>query len=169
MPDPRVLVMMASDSDLDATMPCLEVMETFGVPFEIVVASSYRAPHLVERLAREAEGRGIRVIIAVAGMSAHLAGAVASYTILPVIGVPMEHEALKGLDALYSMVQMPRGTPVACMGIGPQGAENAAYQAIQILGLQDEGLRERLYRHRDELSDRVKRQNLRVQDRVGRR
>jgi 5-(carboxyamino)imidazole ribonucleotide mutase len=166
--DPTVLIAIGSDGDLDAMMPCIEVLDAFGVPNEVVVASSHRAPHYVERLARDAEGRGIQVIIAAAGMSAHLAGAIASYTILPVVGVPMESEALKGLDALYSIVQMPGGIPVSCMGIGRHGAKNAAYQSLQILALRDEDLREALYRYRDELADRVTAMNRRVQDRLHR-
>ncbi len=168
MPDPRVLIMMGSSSDLDAMRPCVEVLDEFDVANEVVVASAHRTPHKVEQLAREAEGRGIRVIICAAGMSAHLAGVVAAYTILPVIGVPMESASLRGLDALYSIVQMPGGIPVACMGIGSHGGKNAAYQAIQILALHDEALRERLFQYRDELSDKVAAMNRRVQHELGR-
>lgn len=168
MSDPKVLVLMGSESDFEAMLPCADVLAEFGVENEFVVASAHRTPNVVERLAREAEGRGIKIIICAAGMSAHLAGVVASYTILPVIGVPMEAAALKGLDALYSIVQMPGGIPVSCMGIGRHGAKNAAYQSIQILALEDEGLRDKLYKYRDELSDKVAAMNRRVQDKLGR-
>ncbi len=168
MPDPRVLIMMGSSSDLDAMRPCVEVLDEFDVANEVVVASAHRTPHKVEQLAREAEGRGIQVIICAAGMSAHLAGVVAAYTVLPVIGVPMESASLRGLDALYSIVQMPGGIPVACTGIGSHGGKNAAYQAIQILALHDEALREKLYTYRDELSDKVAAMNRRVQHELGR-
>ncbi|MEE9391533.1 MAG: 5-(carboxyamino)imidazole ribonucleotide mutase [Planctomycetota bacterium] len=168
MSQPTVLIIMGSDSDFDTMRPCVEVLEGFKVKNEVVVASAHRTPHVVERLAREAQGRGIQVIIAAAGLSAHLAGVIAAYTILPVIGVPMESAALKGLDALYSIVQMPGGIPVSCMGIGKHGAKNAAYQAAQILALQDPDLREQLLRYRDELSDKVAAMNSRVQEKLGR-
>ncbi|MFT7616493.1 MAG: 5-(carboxyamino)imidazole ribonucleotide mutase [Planctomycetota bacterium] len=163
MSDPLVMILIGSESDFDAMKPCVEVLEEFGVPNQVTVASSHRAPHVVERIAREAEGKGIQVMICAAGMSAHLAGAVASYTILPVIGVPMETPAFKGLDALHSMVQMPGGIPVACMGIGKHGAKNAAFEAIQILALHDRELKDRLYAYRDELSDKVAAMDRRVQ------
>ncbi|MCB9832363.1 MAG: 5-(carboxyamino)imidazole ribonucleotide mutase [Planctomycetes bacterium] len=168
MSDPRVLIMMGSESDFDTMKPCVDVLEEYGVANEVVVASAHRTPHVVERLAREAEARGIKVIICAAGMSAHLAGVVAAYTILPVIGVPMEAAALKGVDALYSIVQMPGGIPVACMGIGKHGAKNAGYLAAQIIALMDPELRDKLFRYRDELSDTVAAMNRRVQDKLGR-
>ena len=168
MSDTRVLIIMGSESDFDAMRPCIDVLEEFDVGNDVEVASAHRTPNVVERLAHEAEGRGIKIIIAAAGMSAHLAGVIASYTILPVIGVPMEAAALKGLDALYSIVQMPGGIPVSCMGIGKHGAKNAAYQAVQVLALGDEVLREKLYKYRDELSDKVAAMNQRVQDKLGR-
>ena len=168
MGDPKILIIMGSESDFEAMKPCIDVLEEFGVSNEVVVASAHRTPNVVERLAREAEGRGIQTIICAAGMSAHLAGVVAAYTILPVIGVPMEAAALKGLDALYSIVQMPGGIPVACMGIGRHGAKNAGYQACQTLALQDTVLREKLFKYRDELSDTVAAMNSRVQAKLNR-
>ena len=168
MTEPRVLVIMGSESDFETLRPCHEILEDFGVTNEFVVASAHRTPHLVEHIAREAEGRGVKIIIAAAGMAAHLPGVVASYTVLPVIGVPIDAGALDGIDALYSIVQMPGGIPVACMGIGKHGAKNAAYQAIHILALEDEALREKLYKYRDELSDKVQGMNQRVQEKLGR-
>lgn len=168
MSEPKVMILMGSESDFDAMRPCIDVLAEFDVANEVTVASAHRTPHVVERLAREAEGRGIKVIICAAGMSAHLAGVVAAYTILPVIGVPMEAAALKGLDALYSIVQMPGGIPVACMGIGKHGGKNAAYQSIQILALNDTRLRDRLFAYRDDLSDKVAAMDRRVQAQLGR-
>lgn len=168
MSDPKILILMGSESDFEAMKPCIEVLEEFEVANEVVVASAHRTPHNVERLAREAQDRGIQVIICAAGMSAHLAGVVAAYTILPVIGVPMEAAALKGLDALYSIVQMPGGIPVACMGIGKHGGKNAAYQSLQILALNDTHLRDRLLAYRDDLSDKVAAMNRRVQQHLNR-
>ena len=168
MSNEPVLILMGSESDFDAMQPCIDVLEEFGVGNDVVVASAHRTPHVVERLARDAENEGRKIIICAAGMSAHLAGVVAAYTILPVIGVPMEAAALKGLDALYSIVQMPGGIPVSCMGIGRHGAKNAAYQAAQILALDNIELREKLYKYRDELADKVSAMNTRVQEKLGR-
>lgn len=144
MTPPRVAVILGSESDravMDAVTPLLD---EFGVDHETIVASAHRAPDLVDRYAREAEGRGIRVIIAAAGGAAHLAGAVAARTVLPVIGVPLDATGLGGLDALLSTVQMPPGVPVATVSVGAWGARNAALLALQIIATSDEGLRERL-------------------------
>ena len=144
MTPPRVAVILGSESDravMDAVTPLLD---EFGVVHETIVASAHRAPDLVDRYAREAEGRGIRVIIAAAGGAAHLAGAVAARTVLPVIGVPLDATGLGGLDALLSTVQMPPGVPVATVSVGAWGARNAALLALQIIATSDEGLRERL-------------------------
>ena len=140
MPSPQVLILLGSDSDLDAMKSTVEILDGFGVANELVVASAHRSPYVVEKLVREAEGRGIKLIVAAAGMAAHLPGVVAAYTTLPVIGVPMEAGALKGVDALYAIVQMPGGVPVMCMGIGKHGAVNAGYAAVQILATADAGL-----------------------------
>ncbi len=120
------------------------LLTQFGVPYEVVVASAHRSPDLVARYVQTAEGRGIRVFVAAAGGAAHLAGAIAARTVLPVIGVPLEATGLGGLDALLSTVQMPPGVPVATVAIGNWGAQNAAILAVQILGTSDPALRARL-------------------------
>jgi 5-(carboxyamino)imidazole ribonucleotide mutase len=148
---PQVLIMMGSDSDLPTMQEAADILTKFGVPYEIRISSAHRSPSRTMALASEAAGRGIRVIIAGAGMAAHLAGVVASKTTLPVIGVPMPGGALNGVDALYSTVQMPGGIPVATMAIGKAGAKNAGIFAVQILALTDERLGEELRMYRNEM------------------
>jgi 5-(carboxyamino)imidazole ribonucleotide mutase len=135
--DPKVLVMVGSESDREAIQGCLDNLEKFGVPYEFVVSSAHRAPEKTGKLAAAARDRGIRVIICGAGMAAHLPGSVAARTTLPVIGVPLAGSHLSGVDSLHSIVQMPSGVPVATMAIGPAGAKNAAIFATQILALAD--------------------------------
>jgi len=144
---PLVLVLLGSDSDLPRMQGLVSVFEELEVPFEMAFASAHRDPERVAGLAAQAPGRGIQVIVAAAGMAAHLAGAVAARTGLPVIGVPLAGSALSGVDALYSTVQMPKGMPVATVGI--DRADNAAYLAAQILALQDQELGQRLARVRE--------------------
>jgi 5-(carboxyamino)imidazole ribonucleotide mutase len=125
-------VIMGSKSDLPVMQACMDQLEEFGVPYELVIASAHRNPAKVHEWASTAADRGIRVIIAAAGKAAHLGGVVAAYTPLPIIGVPMKTSDLGGMDSLLSMVQMPSGVPVACVAIN--GAKNAAIYATQILG-----------------------------------
>jgi len=139
---PLVGIVMGSKSDLPVMEGCAKQLEEFGVPYELVIASAHRQPAKVHQWASEAAGRGIRVIVAAAGKSAHLGGVVAAYTPLPVITVPMETPDLGGLDSLLSMVQMPPGVPVACVGIN--AAKNAAILATQILGSGVPEYRERI-------------------------
>ena len=152
---PLVGILMGSDSDLPTMGEAAKVLQEFDVPFEIHVSSAHRTPDRVIRFAREADGRGVRVLIAGAGGAAHLAGVVAAHTILPVIGVPMDGGALHGLDALLSTVQMPGGIPVATVAIGKPGARNAGLLALQILGLADSRLRRDLLAYRRRLSAQV--------------
>jgi 5-(carboxyamino)imidazole ribonucleotide mutase len=147
-PAPLVGILMGSDSDLPTMEEAAKILQEFAVPFTLHVASAHRSPDRVARLAREADGRGFRVLIAGAGAAAHLAGVLAAHTLLPVIGVPMEGGALHGLDALLSTVQMPGGIPVATVAIGKPGARNAALLAVQILALTDPRLRQRLVAYR---------------------
>lgn len=140
----RVAVLMGSTSDEPVMQKCLDALTHFGVDCEMHVMSAHRDPEKVDRFVGEAEGRGIRIIIAGAGMAAHLPGVVAAKTMLPVIGVPLEGSALGGQDALYSIVQMPPGIPVATVAIGSAGAKNAAILAVEILALSDEKLRAKL-------------------------
>ena len=125
-----------------------EILESYGVGCEVSVMSAHRTPDKVAEYASKAHERGIKVLIAGAGLAAHLAGAVAARTILPVIGVPLECGGLGGLDALLSTVQMPKGVPVATVAVGSHGAKNAAYLALQILALQDEALAARLWKEK---------------------
>lgn len=141
---PRVGIVMGSDSDLPIMQGCVDQLKKFGIPFEITVASAHRSPARAAEYADSARARGLAVIIAAAGMAAHLAGVLAAHTTLPVIGVPIDASALNGLDALLSTVQMPPGIPVATMGIGKAGAKNAAILAVQILSLADSSLAEKL-------------------------
>lgn len=145
---PLVGVLMGSDSDLPTMDEAAKILHEFGVGFEMHVSSAHRSPERVARFAKEAEGRGLRVLIAGAGGAAHLAGVIAAHSVLPVIGVPIEGGALHGLDALLSTVQMPGGIPVATVAIGKAGARNAALLAIQILALTDPRLRRRLLAYR---------------------
>ena len=152
---PLVLVMMGSKSDWEVMRHTAEVLDQFGVPNESRVASAHRSPELAMRLASEAEKRGVEVVIAAAGGAAHLAGVVAAHTLLPVLGVPMESKALKGLDSLLSTVQMPAGIPVGTLAIGGAGARNAALLAVAILAAQRPELREKLRRYRTEQADKI--------------
>lgn len=151
----RVLILMGSDSDLQVMEETAKVLEAFGVSFKLTVASAHRTPERVAKLVTEAEKKGCQAIIAGAGMAAHLAGVVASHTILPVIGVPISSSALNGLDALLSTVQMPPGVPVATVSLGKAGARNAAILAIQILARSDKGLTQRLRAYKRRMADEV--------------
>ena len=144
MAEPRVGILMGSESDLETMERCREQLAELGITAELRVLSAHRTPDAVREYARTAEKRGIRVLVAGAGMAAHLAGALASESMLPVVGVPLDAGPLHGIDALLSTVQMPRGVPVACMAIGKAGAVNAAVFAAQILALDDAALREKL-------------------------
>jgi 5-(carboxyamino)imidazole ribonucleotide mutase len=133
MKKPLVGILMGSDSDLPVMGKAAEVLKEMGIPFEMDISSAHRLPEKTANYARKARGRGIEVLIAGAGMAAHLAGVLASQTTLPVIGVPLKSGALDGVDALYSTVQMPPGIPVATVGV--DGAKNAAYLACEILSI----------------------------------
>ena len=157
MADPLVGIIMGSKSDLETMHPAAEVMEEFGVPYELEVVSAHRTPERMIEYATSARDRGLRVIIAGAGGAAHLPGMVASLTTLPVIGVPVTTQALSGQDSLYSIVQMPAGVPVATVGIG--NARNAGLLAARILGVDDEEIGQRLEAFRDAQKDLVSEMN----------
>lgn len=148
MAEPLVGILMGSESDRPRMEGASKVLEELEVPHEVHVMSAHRTPDAVATYAGEAAERGIRVLIAGAGMAAHLAGAVAARTILPVIGVPLDGSPLSGLDALLATVQMPPGIPVATVAIGNAGAKNAGFLAAQIIALQDEALASRLRNRR---------------------
>jgi 5-(carboxyamino)imidazole ribonucleotide mutase len=142
---PKVAILMGSQSDMEIMKDCEKYLEHFGVSYETRVLSAHREPTETAEFARNAEKNGYEVLIGAAGMAAHLPGVLASHTILPVIGVPLSNSALNGLDALYSIVQMPPGIPVATVAVGNAGAKNAAILAVQILALKDENLKKKLY------------------------
>jgi 5-(carboxyamino)imidazole ribonucleotide mutase len=153
---PLVAVIMGSTSDWGTMRLADEVLSEFSVPHECRVVSAHRTPAFMAEYASAAEGRGIQVIIAAAGGAAHLPGMVAAHTPLPVLGVPIESRALKGIDSLLSIVQMPRGVPVGTLAIGPGGAVNAALLAVAILSNHDPALRERLRAWRAEQDRKVR-------------
>jgi phosphoribosylamine---glycine ligase len=152
---PKVAVVIGSDSDYPVIKEMVRLLEDFSIPFEITVSSAHRSPDRKHRYAATLEERGIQVVIGCAGAAAHLAGVLASHTILPVIGVPIDSSPLNGLDALLSTSMMPAGVPVATMGIGKPGATNAALLAAQILARNDPALADRLREHKKSLADRV--------------
>jgi 5-(carboxyamino)imidazole ribonucleotide mutase len=149
---PVVAVLMGSKSDMSVMERACKVLDEFGVSYSVQVMSAHRNPRQVRQLAASAARRGLKVIIAGAGMAAHLAGVIASETTLPVIGVPLAGSALNGVDALYATVQMPSGIPVATMAIGEAGAHNAGILAVEILALEDTSLRKRLRSYRRSLA-----------------
>jgi 5-(carboxyamino)imidazole ribonucleotide mutase len=154
MSQPLVGIVMGSDSDLPTMEKVKPLLERFGLPFEIEVMSAHRKPERVAEYAKTAESRGLKVLIAGAGLAAHLPGVVAAHTFLPVIGVPLFQEGLAGADALYSCVQMPPGVPVATVAIG--GAKNAAILAAQIIGTGDKSVAEKLRAFKKELAGGLK-------------
>ena len=157
---PQVGVIMGSVSDWKTLAAAAEILGEFGVAYEKNVVSAHRTPHWLAEYAGKAKGRGIQVIIAGAGGAAHLPGMAAAFTTLPVLGVPVESRALKGLDSLLSIAQMPAGVPVGTLAIGEPGAKNAALLAISILSLRDEKLRVRWEKFRTEQTRKVRAQKL---------
>jgi len=149
---PKVAVVMGSKSDAGAIKPALETLDMLGIDYEVKVISAHRNPEKVRDYGLAARSQGIEVIIAAAGGAAHLPGVLASWTTLPVIGVPVSTNELKGVDALYSMSQMPAGIPVATVAIGAAGAKNAAYLSAEILGLKYDNIREAYEKCRRQLS-----------------
>ena len=152
---PLVAVIMGSASDWDTMRHSVELLEELGVPNEHQILSAHRSPAATADFARKAAGRGVRVIIAGAGGAAHLAGVIAAYTWLPVLGVPIQSKALQGLDSLLSIVQMPAGVPVGALAIGASGAKNAALLAASILAVSDEKIRKRLEAFRKKQTEAV--------------
>jgi phosphoribosylamine--glycine ligase len=154
-PKPAVAVLMGSDSDLTVMAECVRVLNGYGITLDVRVLSAHRTPEAAARFARSAAGRGIKVIVAGAGAAAHLAGAMAAHTILPVIGVPLGSSPLGGFDALLSTVQMPPGIPVATVGVGAMGARNAGHLAAAILALADAALAGRVRDQRKRMAAEV--------------
>lgn len=139
-----IAILMGSKSDYEVMSECINVLKKFDVPYEVVISSAHRSPNRTKDYVKQAEEKGAKVFIAAAGMAAHLAGAVASMTTKPVIGVPLRGGAMDGIDALLSTVQMPSGMPVATVALGKPGAINSAYMAMQILSLSNSELEGKL-------------------------
>lgn len=160
---PLVGIVMGSDSDLAVMQESASILKKFDIPYEITVASAHRSPERAATFAKAALDRGIKVIIAGAGHAAHLAGFMAAYTCLPVIGVPIDSSCLKGLDSLLSTVQMPPGIPVATVAIGKPGARNAGILAVQILAVSDVFLQNKLKAYKKELSKQVENKSKKIE------
>jgi phosphoribosylaminoimidazole carboxylase PurE protein len=154
MQNPLVSILMGSDNDFPIMKEAGEILASFGIPFEYIVTSAHRSPQRTADIAKSAEDRGIKIIIVGAGKAAHLAGCVAAWTCIPVLGVPID-ASLGGIDALLSTVQMPAGIPVGTLSIGKAGARNAALLAIQILAISDPALRAKLHQYKGKIAQEV--------------
>ena len=152
----QVSVLMGSKSDMDTVQEAINVLKDFKIHYAVKILSAHRTPKDLVRYVEGLPGKGCAVVIAAAGMSAALAGTIAAHTILPVIGIPIETRALKGLDSLLSTVQMPKGIPVACMSIGKSGAQNAAILACQILALKDKNLKKKLLQFKNNMAKAIR-------------
>ncbi|MCM8797857.1 MAG: 5-(carboxyamino)imidazole ribonucleotide mutase [Candidatus Omnitrophica bacterium] len=151
-----VSVVMGSDSDLEIVEDALEILKDFKIPYEVRIISAHRSPDEAIEFAKRAKERGVKVIIAAAGGAAHLPGVIAANTELPVIGIPVETEALKGMDSLLSIVQMPAGVPVGTMALGKAGAKNSALYALRILALEDKELNSQVIKYKEKMRKMVK-------------
>src|SRR4030043_2267496 len=150
---PLIGIVIGSKNDAPLIQPTLDILQQLNIQYELSVLSAHRNPDKVREHASKARKKGIEVIIAAAGAAAHLPGVLASWTTLPVIGVPLPTSDLKGVDSLYSIVQMPAGVPVACVGIGTPGTKNAALLAAQILGIKHKEIREAYEKYKQELAE----------------
>ena len=160
----KVAIIMGSDSDLPIVEKGINVLKEYGVPFEVHVYSAHRTPVQAAEFVKNARANGFGVIIAAAGMAAHLAGAVAANTVLPVIGIPVKGKVLDGMDALYSIVQMPAGIPVATVGI--DNSKNAAILAVQILSLKYPYLKENMRKFKEDMKNEVIKKDERLQEKI---
>ena len=159
-------IIMGSDSDLPTMLEAANVLKQFEIPYEVGVYSAHRSPHRTAEYVRSARDRGLKLIIAGAGSSAHLAGVTAAETTIPVIGVPIDSSPLSGFDALMSTVQMPPGVPVATMGVGKSGATNAGIFAVQVLALSDDKLMQKLIEYKARLEKTVAEKSKKVQEQL---
>ena len=166
MSEPRVAILMGSDSDLDVMSEAARLLNQMQVPFELEITSAHRTPDRTVEIVRGAPARGVQVFIVGAGSAAHLAGVVAAHSRLPVLGVPLAASDLQGLDALLATVQMPGGIPVGTLAIGKAGAKNAGLLACQILALNDAALGERLDAYRREMAEGVERKSVKAKERL---
>jgi 5-(carboxyamino)imidazole ribonucleotide mutase len=162
----QVVILMGSDSDFEVMRESAAVLDEFGVEYRIDVTSAHRSPNRTREIIRESEEGVVKVFIVGAGAAAHLAGVIAAETTLPVIGVPLDSTALRGIDSLYSTVQMPAGIPVGTMAIGKAGATNAAVFAVEILAISDEDLRNKLRDYKRKLADGVQKKSDALRQRI---
>ncbi len=162
----KVAIFIGSASDFDVVKGSLDILKKFDVPYALEVSSAHRTPERTVRLVKQMERDGAEIFISVAGKAAHLGGVIAAHTGKPVIGVPVGSATLNGMDALLSTVQMPRGVPVACMGVGKSGAVNAALLAVQILSLQDEKLAEKMAGFRKDMAAEVEQSSEEVKTKI---
>lgn len=162
----KVAILIGSDSDYEMAKEALQILQEFEVSFAVEVTSAHRSPERTLNLVRTFEEKGVEVFIAVAGKAAHLAGFVAAHTLRPVIGVPVRSGALSGFDSLLSTVQMPRGVPVATMGLGKSGASNAALLAVQILALKEGSLAEKLKEYRKKMASQIEKNSKKIKERL---
>ena len=162
----KVAIFIGSDSDYDVVKDAQAILKEFEVSFGLEVTSAHRSPARTLKLIKDYEEKGVEVFIAVAGKAAHLAGIVAAHTVKPVIGVPVESSSLDGLDALLSTVQMPKGVPVATMGLGKSGASNSALLAIQILSLNNSSLVKKLEESREKMAAQVEAKSKKIQQKL---
>ena len=160
-------IVMGSDSDLETMQEATKTLEKFGISYEVSIISAHRTPQRAHEYASSAENRGLEVIIAAAGGAAHLAGVMAAWTPLPVIGVPMQTQLSGGLDSLLSMVQMPAGVPVACVATGKAGARNSAILAAQILGVKYPEIRGKVKKYKEQMAKEVEEKNRKLPARAG--
>ncbi|MBN1689159.1 MAG: 5-(carboxyamino)imidazole ribonucleotide mutase [Candidatus Omnitrophica bacterium] len=164
MKNPKVAIVMGSDSDLDIMKESVDILKKFEISYEVKVLSAHRSPELVREYVGVAKDRGIQVLIAGAGGAAHLAGVLAAHTILPVVGVPINATPLNGMDALLATVQMPAGIPVATVAVGKAGAQNAAILAAQMLALSDKELSKKLENYKKDLEAGVRKKDEKVKN-----
>jgi phosphoribosylaminoimidazole carboxylase PurE protein len=162
----KIAIFIGSDSDFDIAKGAVDIFKEFGIRFQLEVTSAHRTPSRTERLIQDLEKKGAEIFIAIAGKAAHLAGVVASHTQKPVIGVPVGSATLGGMDALLSTVQMPKGVPVACMGIGKSGAINAALLAVEILSLKDKSMSEKMSIYRKQMTEKVGEASEKIKERI---
>jgi len=162
----KITIFLGSDSDFEVIKDGLDILKEFKISFNLEVTSAHRSPERTVKLIREAEEQGTKVFIAVAGKAAHLPGVVAAHTVLPVIGVPVESQALAGLDALLSIVQMPKGVPVASVALGKTGGANAALLAISILATSEPELKSQLENYRRKIAEKVEESSRRLKEKL---
>ncbi len=159
---PELGIILGSDSDLPKIKECFKILKEFEIDFEVIISSAHRTPEQTKEWTVSAQKRGIKAIIAVAGGAAHLPGVVASHTILPVIGIPIETKIAGGIDSIFSILQMPSGIPVGTMPAGKAGGTNAALYAVSILALGDKKLAEKLSDYRGKLAEKVAKKNAKI-------